>query len=134
MIRWLSQGYRFVFIGLVLIGFDSLCCALLVVSGMPLAIANPLSRGLAAALGFALHLHYTFAETSEGGSDVRQGPQGRLLRYALVWLLLTFVSTRVLLMLQAGADTRLALWAKAPVEAVLALCSFLLLKLWVYRR
>lgn len=132
MSTWIIQGYRFAFVGLVLIGFDSLACAALVLGGVPLAVANPLARAMAAALGFALHLQLTFRP---GTANATAGfGSGALLRYAVVWLLLTLLSTRVLLMLQAGADTRLALWAKAPVEAVLALCSFLLLKLWVYRR
>ena len=124
----LTQASRFVLVGLILLGLDALCCAALVAAGVPLLIANPLARASAALLGFVLHARLSFAVTREGADA------GQPWRYLAVWLLLTWLSTRVLVGIQATADTRWALWLKLPLEAALALCSFLLMKRWVYRR
>ena len=128
MTALLGQASRFLLVGLALIGFDGLSCAALVLAGVPLVVANPLARAMAALLGYLLHLRFTFrAARIEGNVSPRW-------RYLAVWLLLTWMSTRVLLTAQGALDTRIVLWLKLPVEAALAFCSFVLMKQWVYRR
>lgn len=124
----LAQGGRFVMVGVALLIIDAGIYAVAIAAGIDNAVANPLSRALAAALGYAAHRRYTF------GADGVAAESPSLLRYALVWIALTALSTLALGTISAALSPAAAVLAKPLLEAALALISFLLLKAWVYQR
>lgn len=124
----LAQGGRFVMVGVALLIIDAGIYAVAIASGIDNAVANPLSRALAAALGYAAHGRFTFA------ADGTAPGSPSLLRYALVWIALTALSTLALGVISAALSPAVAVLAKPLLEAALALISFLLLKAWVYQR
>lgn len=125
----IAQGFRFLLVGALLVLADTAVFIGLTHLGLDPRPANLLSRLLGAALGFLLHGGFTFAE---GG--VARLDREAFFRYALLWLALTALGALIL-----GAIARafglLAAWAvKAPLEALLAVASFLSMRLWVFRR
>lgn len=126
----LAQGGRFVLVGVLLLLMDAGIYAVAIAAGMDNAVANPLSRAVAAAMGFAAHRRFTFSADATSITDAAQS----LLRYALVWVGLTVLSTSALGSISAALSPAAAVLAKPLLEAVLALISFLLLKAWVYQR
>jgi len=124
-----SQGLRFVLVGAALLALDATVFMLATFAGLSVALANPLSRALAAAAGYYAHRRLTFGAASGASSGAAER-----LRYVLVWLALTLISTQTLAAIAAHHTAAAVLVAKPLVEAVLALISFSLLKLWVYRQ
>ncbi len=123
-----AQAWRFLGVGVSLLVLDSGLYVAAVLSGLPIGVANPLSRAIAAVAGYFAHRHLTFAGPRRAGEPVQP------LRYVLVWVALTLISTQSLVAIAAHANSVTAMTAKPLVEAVLALISFFLLKLWVYRQ
>lgn len=124
-----SQALRFLCVGVSLLALDTGLYAAATLAGLPIALANPLSRAIAAIAGYFAHRHLTFAARSRDAVE----PAERL-RYVLVWVALTLISTQTLAAIASHADSVTTMVAKPFVEAVLALISFSLLKLWVYRQ
>ncbi|MDW8480292.1 MAG: GtrA family protein [Xanthomonadales bacterium] len=121
------EALRFLLVGALLVAVDALVFMALSALGLEPGLANLAGRLSGAALGFLAHGGFTFA-----GADARLGG-GPLARYALLWLALTLLSTLAV----AGAARSLGLataWLlKPPLEVLLAVASFLLMRHWVYR-
>jgi putative flippase GtrA len=125
----IAEGLRFALVGVALIAADAGLFILLSAAGLHPHPANLLARLGGAALGFLLHGGFTFA-AADGAWPRRPA----LLRYALLWLALTALSTLSLGAIAAAFGLRAAWAAKAPLEALLAVASFFLMRLWVFRR
>jgi len=110
---------------------DAALYATLIAAGVATSPANVTSRACAAVLGFVLNRYLTFGQRDETPGRLARS----LLRFALLWVGLTLLSTLAVLALEAlwGADTARRIAAKLIVEAVLAVASFLLSRFWVYR-
>ncbi|WP_246037110.1 GtrA family protein [Thermomonas fusca] len=92
------------------------------------APANLGARLLGALVAYSLNGLFTFRE--EGASKL--GWQ-RMLRYGVLWCGMTVASTAALVMVNRVLGVQVAWLAKPLVELVLAACSFLACKYWVYK-
>jgi len=121
----LRQGTVFVLVGLGQLALDTAVFVASTAFGFPVIAGNLLGRVCGASLGFWLNGRYTFGKQRLDWMHA--------LRFAIVWLLLTALST----FLVALAASRLGLhdaWlAKPLVEAGIAVLSFFLWKHVVYR-
>lgn len=118
----------FFFIGGTQFLIDALLFALLVKFGIVIAIANLLSRALAACCGYYLNGKFTFKAKMTVNV---------FLKFILYWLFMTTLSTVMLLIidhyiLASSSDNLLAL-SKIAVELLLFLLSFFIAKIWVYK-
>lgn len=125
-IAW--QGASFVLIGGLLVLVDWSTFVALTALGMGTIVANVLGRIAGALLGFWLNGHVTFASNG----TARLG-QARFVRYALLWLGLTLLSTTLIALLSQWLSLPLVWAAKPIVEACMALLSFLISRQWVFR-
>lgn len=124
----IRQGVSFLAVGIGLIVVDWLVFVLLTAVGTTSVVANVAGRVTGAVLGFWLNGRVTFAQAGVGKVSVR-----RFVRYALLWSLLTLVSTGLVALCAGHFGLRLAWLAKPLVEAGLALVSFMVSRHWVYR-
>jgi putative flippase GtrA len=124
----IRQGVSFLAVGIGLIVVDWLVFVLLTAVGATSVVANVAGRVTGAVLGFWLNGRVTFAQAGVGKVSVR-----RFVRYALLWSLLTLVSTALVALCAGHFGLRLAWLAKPLVEAGLALVSFMVSRHWVYR-
>lgn len=119
-----TQFALFVVFGGIQIAIDTLLfAAIFLVVGDPL-VGNVVSRGTAAVAGFLLNRRFTFHAQGKGGV-ARQA-----LRYTLLWLALTVLSTALIgtadsLLAAASRQREWIIGVKLVIEAVLALLSFL---------
>ena len=123
----LRQGTLFVLMGLVQLVLDTMVTVLLSRAGVPLATANVAGRIAGAALGFWLNGRVTFART-----DSVLGSR-QALRFLLIWLALTLVSTLLVAGIGEHATLRTAWLAKPIIEVALAGISFFVSRHWIYR-
>ena len=121
------QGGHYLLIGLlqyvvdwgVMVGLSHL--------GLAVELANVAGRVSGAVLGFWLNGRITFA--GEGTALGRR----QLMRFVLLWLFTTAISTWAIGAIENAAGLRWAWLAKPAVEACLAGLSFLVSRHWVYR-
>lgn len=97
--------------------------------GIRVPIANVMSRFSAAVCGYLLNGYMTFA--AEG--KFRPGI-GNFSKFATLWICLTICSTTLVSLSATTFGPRLLPVAKFAVEAVMAACSFVAMKFWVYQR
>lgn len=124
----IRQGLSFLVVGLGLVAVDWLVFVLLTAVGTTPAVANVAGRVAGAVLGFWANGRVTFAY-----AGVPRVGGRRFVRFALLWSLLTLVSTGLLALCAEHFGLRLAWLAKPLVEAGLALVSFMVSRHWVYR-
>lgn len=129
--RWLPANAELVRIVLFLavgglqFAFDAGLFILLTYWGMPAFWTNLFTRFTAAMLGFLLNGKLTFRQSRL----TRQ----QLLRYVLVWVSLTLLSTGAVMAIGQVAGLRAAWGMKVFVEILLAMLSFVLMRRWVFR-
>lgn len=124
----LKQGPRYVAAGIAQLLVDWLVFVVLSALGLPAAPANLAGRVCGALLGFWLNGRWTFAQQGRPKLGWH-----RLLRFILVWLALTLVSTWLVAAIASGPGLKQAWLAKPIVEATLALVAFFLWRHVVYR-
>ena len=122
------QGGHYVLIGLLQYVVDWGVMVGLSHVGLTVELANVAGRISGATLGFWLNGRITFA--GEGTALGRR----QLMRFMLLWLFTTALSTWAIGAIENAAGLRWAWLAKPAVEAVLAGMSFLVSRHWVYRR
>lgn len=129
--RWLPANAELVRIVLFLavgglqFAFDAGLFILLTYWGMPAFWTNLFTRFTAAMLGFLLNGKLTFRQSRL----TRQ----QLLRYVLLWVSLTLLSTGAVVAIGQVAGLRAAWGMKVFVEILLAMLSFVLMRRWVFR-
>ncbi len=124
----LRQGSQYVVFGVLQLTLDWALFVGFTALGVPAAAANLGSRLSAALLGFWLNGRYTFAD----GQGSRLGWR-RFVRFWLLWLFMTAVSTVLVTVVEAQLGLHWAWLAKPVVEGGLALAGFFLLRHVVYR-
>lgn len=122
------QGGHYLGIGIVQWLLDWAVMVGLSHHGMSVEAANIVGRISGALLGFWLNGRITFA-----GDDTFVGRR-QLLRFLLMWLLTTAISTWSLGAINQFAGLKWTWLAKPGVEIVLGGIGFLLSRHWVYRR
>lgn len=122
----------FVLIGCLQFILDAVLLGALAKLGAPVAVANIISRALAACCGYYLNGRFSFASSRPTltGSSLR--------RFWILWLGLTLLSSLLINLAhqytRSGAFPGIMLMAeKVVIEAILFLLSFALCKYWVYR-
>lgn len=124
----LRQGRHYLAIGLLQYLVDWGTLVALSHAGITVEVANIAGRIAGATLGFWLNGRITFA-----GEHTRIGRR-QLLRFVLLWLTTTALSTLAMGSIEDLASLRWAWLAKPAVEMTLAGASFLVSRHWVYRR
>lgn len=124
--RWLRQGLGFSLIGGLQLMLDWGVMMGLSASGVPLPVANVAGRVAGASLGFWANRRITFQR--QDGSATRH-----LLRFLLLWSVLTTVSTLQVEFVAVHGGLSRAWLLKPLIEAVLAVISFLVSRQWVFR-
>jgi putative flippase GtrA len=97
--------------------------------GMPTLVANPGARALGAMFGYVGNGAYTFRQP-EGRHRLGRGS---LLRFFMLWLMLTAASTAALAAIDAAGGLGWAWMLKPVVDLGLAGVAFIASRLWVYR-
>lgn len=126
LLRLLRQGLGFTAVGAAQLLLDWAVLVGLSAMGVNLPLANVLGRAAGAGLGFWGNGRLTFA----GGRLPRRH---QALRFILLWLLLTTLSTLAVTAVAAARGPGRAWLLKPLIEAVLALFSFLASRHWVFR-
>lgn len=118
------QGISFLVIGGCLVIVDWGVFVLLTVLGVTPAVANVAGRVVGALLGFWANGRITFSS-----------PLGRrrFFRFAIVWAVLTLLSTYFMTVVADQIGLQMAWVAKPLVEGCLAVLSFIMSRHWVYR-
>lgn len=122
------QGYRFIVVGAAQLLLDWAVFVAATALGMAPAPANLLGRVCGALLGFWLNGRWTFAHEGRARLGWR-----RLLRFLLVWTVLTLVSTWLVAAIAGSLGLQYAWLAKPLVEGALAVVAFFLWRHVVYR-
>lgn len=126
MNRELLRFALFLGIGGVQFAFDTGMFVLLTHAGMAPLWANPATRFFAALLGFVLNGKLTFRQSRLTGKQA--------FRYVVLWVSLTLASTGIVAAIAYVADIRVVWLAKACIELLLAVISFVLMRRWVFDR
>ena len=122
------QGASFLAIGCGLIVADWLVFVMLTALHVAPVAANLAGRVTGAALSFWANGRITFGQDGAPRLGHR-----RFARFAVLWCVLTAVSTVLVAACADFLGLRLAWLAKPLVEGVLAAVSFLVSRHWVYR-
>ncbi len=96
--------------------------------GLSVELANIAGRVSGALVGFWLNGRITFADENTAVG------QRQLLRFGLMWLLTTAISTWSMGAINQYAGLKWAWLAKPGVEILLGALGFLLSRHWIYRR
>lgn len=128
MSQLLRQGRSYLVVGIVQLVVDWMVFVMLTALGVGVPVGNVLGRVSGACVGFWLNGRHTF---SQDGIP-RLGGR-RFLRFGIVWLGLTAVSTLTLSVVGHGPGLGLAWLAKPLVEGLLAVAAFFLWRHLVYR-
>lgn len=122
------QGAGFVVVGACLLGIDWGVFVGLTALGLWPPVANVLGRIAGASVGFWANGSFTF------GTPRRRRLGGRrLLRFAVLWIALTLLSTLLITLVAHRSGLSIAWIAKPLVEAGLGIVSFFVSRHWVYR-
>lgn len=124
----LKQGRQFLIVGAIQLLLDWAVFVGATALGVPPAAANLGGRIAGALLGFWLNGRWTFAQDGQA----RLGWK-RLLRFVVVWLGLTFLSTWLMASIVQQLGLQFAWLAKPLVEGALAVAAFFLWRHLVYR-
>ncbi len=122
------DGAGFSMVGVLQVIVDSGVYIALTTLGLTTPPSNVCGRIAGASIGFWLNGRHTFAHLDQ--PHVAR----RLLRYLLLWTVLTTLSTLALTAIAAYAGLRQTWWAKPLIETALGVSSFLISRHWVYRR
>ena len=125
--RWLRQSSAYVAFGMVQLALDTTIFVGLSAVGVALTPANFAGRLAGACLGYVLNGRVTFA--TPGHDGMRWPAFGR---FALLWLVLTFVGTGLLHIVDHRFGLVGSWYAKPLVEAFLAVLGFLAMKFFVF--
>ena len=128
-----TQFLLFLVVGGIQVAVDTVLFAMIFIfTGEPL-LGNVVSRATAAVIGFLLNRRYTFNAWRPGEA------RGQGLRYILLWVALTVLSTSLIglanAVLAGVANAReWMIGFKVAIEAALALLSYLGMRYGVFRR
>jgi putative flippase GtrA len=118
------QGISFMVIGGCLVVADWAVFVMLTALGWPPPMANIAGRIVGALLGFWANGRITFASALG---------RHRFIRFAVVWTILTLLSTWLVTIVVTYLGLQMAWLAKPLVEGGLAILSFIMSRHWVYR-
>lgn len=124
----LTEGTRFVAVGMVQILIDSGIYIVLTALGLSTPPANLCGRISGAVIGFWLNGKITFARRQQPHIHVR------FARYATLWIVMTFISTTALTIIARDLGLVHSWWSKPLLEGMLGLVSFLVSRYWVYHQ
>lgn len=122
------QGRHYLAIGIFQWLVDWGVMVLLSHLGLRIGVANVAGRISGALLGFWLNGRITFA------GDEHTIGRRQLLRFVVMWLVMTAVSTVAIEMIDGILGRKWAWLAKPGVELTLGLIGFLVSRHWVYRK
>lgn len=117
-------------VGVTQLLVDTLLFSLMVKFGIDYVIANFTSRAIAAITGFILNGKFTFKKSLSTAVFIK---------FWLYWFLMTALSSLLLLLIRSFItsvipENYVAVFSKIIVEFVLFFISYLIAKVWVYRK
>jgi putative flippase GtrA len=127
----MRQPLLFLLVGGLQYVLDAVLFTVFLSLGLAIAPSNVLSRASAAACGFLANRYLTFGQRS----DTFNRFSSSLVRFVVLWLCMTILSSVMLLLARQGWGNQLDIQvtAKLLVEALLAVLSYLASKYWVFR-
>lgn len=127
----MRQTLLFLLVGGLQYVLDAALFAVFISLGLATTPANVLSRATAAAGGFLANRYITFSKRD----DTAKSFGSSLLRFVMLWLVMTVLSTSLIVLIKHafGTSFEIQVAGKLLVEAVLAVASFLASKYWVFR-
>lgn len=122
--------FIFFTVGVTQLLVDTLLFSLMVKFGIDYVIANFASRAIAAITGFILNGKFTFKKSLSTAVFIK---------FWLYWFLMTSLSSLLLLLIRSLIATAIpedyiAVFSKIIVEFVLFFISYIIAKVWVYRK
>lgn len=115
--------------GVIQFGIDTAIFTGLTGLGIGVAVANILSRGSAACVGYYINGKFTFQKKMD---------KTVFLRFSLYWGGMTILSTVLIYLFEhlllLNASIKLMALIKVAVEIILFFASFLIAKIWVYKK
>ncbi|HZH44650.1 MAG TPA: GtrA family protein [Lysobacter sp.] len=124
----LRQGAGYGAVGAIQLLLDWVVFVGLSALGVNTISANLIGRVGGALLGFWLNGVITFR--GQGG---RRLGWTRFSRFLLSWTVMSLLSTLAVVLLDRNAGLQWAWLAKPAVDALLALCGFVISRYWIYR-
>lgn len=124
----LREVLRFGIVGLAQIGIDWVAFVGLTALGVPVLAGNVCGRVSGASFGFFANAYFTFPHRRREGLG-----RVALLRFLVLWLATTVVSTAAMLAIESGWGLGWAWFLKPVVDILLATGSFFVSRHWVYR-
>lgn len=117
-------------VGVTQLLVDTLLFSLMVKFGIDYVIANFTSRAIAAITGFILNGKFTFKKSLSIAVFIK---------FWLYWFLMTALSSLLLLSIRGFIasvipESYVAVFSKIIVEFILFFISYLIAKVWVYRK
>jgi len=126
----LKNIFIFFTVGVTQLLVDTLLFSLMVKLGIDYVIANFTSRAFAAITGFILNGKFTFKKSLSTAVFIK---------FWLYWFLMTALSSLLLLFIRSFIATVIpesyvAVCSKITVEFILFFISYIIAKVWVYRK
>ncbi|BEB08670.1 GtrA family protein [Escherichia coli] len=115
--------------GVIQFGLDTIIFTFLTSVGLSVVLANVFSRGLAACVGYYINGRYTFRKKVD---------RYVFLKFVVYWSGMTLLSTLLIYMIEyfllSTSSIKLMALTKVVVEIFLFFISFLIAKIWVYKK
>jgi len=125
----MNKILSFFICGVVQFGLDTALFTGLTWLGVSVALANVLSRGSAACLGYYINGRFTFQ---------RKMDKYVFLKFVVYWAGMTVLSTALIYLFEhyliTASSVKLMAMTKVFVEILLFFVSFLIAKIWVYKK
>lgn len=125
----MNKILSFFICGVVQFGLDTALFTGLTWLGVSVALANILSRGSAACLGYYINGRFTFQ---------RKMDKYVFLKFVVYWAGMTVLSTALIYLFEhyliTASSVKLMAMTKVFVEILLFFVSFLIAKIWVYKK
>ncbi|MGY6028837.1 GtrA family protein [Phytobacter sp. AG2a] len=125
----MNKILSFFICGVVQFGLDTALFTGLTWLGVSVALANIISRGSAACLGYYINGRFTFQ---------RKMDKYVFLKFVVYWAGMTVLSTALIYLFEhyliTASSVKLMAMTKVFVEILLFFVSFLIAKIWVYKK
>lgn len=125
----MNKILSFFICGVVQFGLDTALFTGLTWLGVSVALANIISRGSAACLGYYINGRFTFQ---------RKMNKYVFLKFVVYWAGMTVLSTALIYLFEhyliTASSVKLMAMTKVFVEILLFFVSFLIAKIWVYKK
>lgn len=126
---WFRHARGYAVVGVLQLIVDWASYVVLTAIGTPTLAANPIARAIGALFGYYGNGRYTFGDANGTSRIGRKS----LVRFVLLWLTLTLLSTALVTLVENSGGLGWAWIAKPLIDLTLAGMAFLASRIWVFR-